>query len=299
MWALKIVNKPIIAPYGKLVLSPLITLKSYFVTIIEPNSQDIKVEIDTEAIKLWHAFLSQFFSSETLSNTALKGVFDPIRISTIDSMMVVGQLGQTIDGRIATVTGQSRYINGHSGLVHLHQLRALVDAVVVGVGTVLADDPQLNVRLVEGKNPARVVIDPRGRLDPKARIWGDDGAKRLWVVSDKLNLEAPEGVKIISLPIIGGHLAPSMILKSLRSEGLARILIEGGAETISRFLQANCLDRLHIIVAPIIMGSGRASFNLNAIEHMDQASRLKVQTHLLGSDVLFDCDLSSSRMALD
>jgi riboflavin-specific deaminase-like protein len=116
-------------------------------------------------------------------------------------MMVVGQLGQTIDGRIATVTGQSRYINGRSGLVHLHQLRALVDAIVVGVGTVLADDPQLNVRLVEGKNPARVVIDPKGRLDPKSRVWDEDGAIRLWVVSDGLNLEPPKGVKIISLPI--------------------------------------------------------------------------------------------------
>lgn len=268
-------------------------------TVLEPNSHDTKVELDAETTKQWSIFLSQFFSSQILTNSALKAVFDPIRISTIDSMMVVGQLGQTMDGRIATVTGQSRYINGHSGLVHLHQLRALVDAVVVGVGTVLADDPQLNVRLVKGKNPARIVIDPRGRLDPKARIWADDGAKRLWVVSDELNLKAPKGVKIISLPVVGGHLAPSMILKSLRSEGLGRILIEGGAETISRFLQANCLDRLHIIVAPIIIGSGRASFNLKAIEHMDQASRLKVQTHLLGSDVLFDCDLSSSRIKLN
>jgi len=141
------------------------------VTILKPNSKDIKVGLDTEAMKQWPIFLSQFFSSQTLTNSTLKAVFDPIRTSTIDSMMVVGQLGQTIDGRIATITGQSRYINGHSGLVHLHQLRALVDAVVVGVGTVLVDDPQLNVRLVEGKNPARVVIDPKGRLDPKARNW--------------------------------------------------------------------------------------------------------------------------------
>ena len=267
-------------------------------TILKPNSKDLKLELDTEAIKQWPIFLSQFFSSQTLTNSTLKAVFDPIRISTIDSMMVVGQLGQTIDGRIATITGQSRYINGHSGLVHLHQLRALVDAVVVGVGTVLVDDPQLNVRLVEGKNPARVVIDPKGRLDPKARIWEEDGVKRLWIVSNGLNLEPPKGVKIISLPIIEGHIEPAMILKSLRIEGLNRILIEGGAETISRFFQANCLDHLHVIVAPIIMGSGRASFNLNAIEHMDQALRLKVQTHLLGSDVLFDCDLSSSRTKL-
>lgn len=247
----------------------------------------------------WSLFLDQFFLSNPLLDSPLKTVFNPIRRSTVDSMMVVGQLGQTMDGRIATVTGQSRYINGHAGLVHLHQLRALVDAVVVGVGTVLADDPQLNVRLIEGKHPARVVIDPKGKLDANARIWSDDGAKRLWIVSNGLNLEAPKGVKIISLPIVDGHMEPAMILKSLSSEGLNRVLIEGGAETISRFLQANCLDRLHIIVAPIVMGSGRTSFNLKAIEHMDQASRLKVQTHLLDSDVLFDCDLSSARIKLN
>ena len=288
----------IITPYGKLVLLPLSPLKSFFVTLPEPNPQDIKIALESEAIKHWNSFLSQFFSANPLSDSVLKTVFDPIRRSTVDSMMVVGQLGQTMDGRIATVTGQSRYINGHAGLVHLHQLRALVDAVVVGVGTVVADDPQLNVRLIEGKHPARVVIDPRGRLNPKANIWSDDGAKRLWIVSNELNLVAPKGVKIISLPMVDGHMDPAMILKSLSSEGLNRILIEGGAETISRFLQANCLDRLHIIVAPIVMGSGRASFNLTAIEHMDQASRLKVKTHLLDSDVLFDCDLSTSRMKL-
>jgi diaminohydroxyphosphoribosylaminopyrimidine deaminase/5-amino-6-(5-phosphoribosylamino)uracil reductase len=290
--------KLIITPYGKLVLPSLSPLKSFPVILPEPNPQDIKIELKSEAIKHWPSFLSQFFSANPLSDSPLKAVFDPIRISTVDSMMVVGQLGQTIDGRIATITGQSRYVNGHPGLVHLHQLRALVDAVVVGIGTVLADDPQLNVRLVEGKHPARVVIDPKGRLDPNARIWVADGAKRLWIVSDGLNFEPPKGVKIISLPMVDGHIEPAMILKSLSLEGLNRILIEGGAETISRFLQANCLDRLHIIVAPIVMGSGRASFNLKAIEHMDQASRLKVQTHLIDSEVLFDCDFSSSRIKL-
>lgn len=290
--------KLIITPYGKLVSLPLFPLKSFFVTFQEPNPQDINIELESKELKDWPSFLSQFFSSNPLSNSPLKAVFDPIRMSTVDSMMVVGQLGQTMDGRIATVSGQSRYINGHAGLVHLHQLRALVDAVVVGVGTVLADDPQLNVRLIEGKHPARVVIDPKGRLDSNARIWSDDGAKRLWIVSNGLHLEPPKGVKIISLPIVDGHMEPAMILKSLSSEGLNRVLIEGGAETISRFLQANCLDRLHIIVAPIVMGSGRPSFNLKAIEHMDQASRLKVQTHLLENDVLFDCDLSSSRIKL-
>ncbi len=251
-----------------------------------------------EAEKRWETFLAEFFSPESLAKSSLQAIFEPLRAGKTDAMMVVGQLGQTMDGRIATVTGQSKYINGQPGLTHLHQLRALLDAVVVGVGTVLADDPLLNVRLVAGKHPARVVIDPRGKLTPHARIWGRDGARRLWIVTEGVEVQAPEGVEVIALPANNGRIEPKDILLSLHHAGLNRILIEGGADTVSRFLQAGCLDRLHLIVAPILMGSGRASLSLPAIEHMDQAMRLDVQTHLLGNEVLFDCDLDMQRVRI-
>ena len=82
-------------------------------------------------------------------------------------MIVVGQIGQSLDGRIATPKGHSHYVNGDDGLAHLHRLRALVDAVVVGIGTVLADDPQLTVRRVSGPHPARVVIDPQRKASTR------------------------------------------------------------------------------------------------------------------------------------
>ena len=100
--------------------------------------------------------------------------FGPLRQGSVDDLMVVAQMGQSIDGRIATETGHSKYINGEAGLDHLHQLRALVDAVVVGVGTAIADDPQLTVRRVEGPSPVRVVIDPHGRLPASSRLLGAD-----------------------------------------------------------------------------------------------------------------------------
>lgn len=246
----------------------------------------------------WETFLTNFFSPETLETSPLQAIFEPLRRGKTDDMMVVGQLGQTMDGRIATVTGQSKYINGQPGLTHLHQLRALLDAVVVGVGTVLADDPLLNVRMVSGRHPARVVIDPKGKLSPQARVWHEDGAKRIWIVSEGVKVSAPEGVEILELPSTDGRIEPKEILLALHREGLNRLLIEGGADTVSRFLQAGCLDRLHLIVAPILMGSGRASLSLPAIEHMDQAQRLDVHTHLLGNEVLFDCDLSKQRVRI-
>ena len=113
---------------------------------------------------------------------------------------MVAQIGQSLDGRVATTSGDSKYINGAAALDHLHRMRAHVDAVVVGVGTVVADDPQLTVRRVAGRSPARVVIDPRGRTPARAQWLADDGARRCVVRGKGGQDTACEGVETI-----GGH----------------------------------------------------------------------------------------------
>lgn len=225
-------------------------------------------------------------------------LFAPLRRGTVDELMVVGQIGQSLDGRIATASGHSRYINGPAGLAHLHRLRALVDAVVVGVGTVLADDPQLTVRRVAGPQPARVVIDPKGRMGHRAKVFAADGARRLLITAPAKRRAPLDGVEVIELPLSEGRFAPPAVLGALASRGLRRVLVEGGAETISRFLAAGCLDRLHVIVAPVILGSGRAGLVLPRIETADQALRIQTRVHRLGTDVLFDCDLSAQRVPI-
>lgn len=224
-------------------------------------------------------------------------LFGPLRTGPAGGMVAVGQIGQSLDGRIATATGHSHYINGPDGLAHLHRLRALVDAVVVGVGTAIADDPQLNVRRVNGPHPARVVIDPKGRLPASAKLFANDGVPRLLVTASSTRCTPPAGVEVIALPVSDGALAPAAILAALAARGLRRVLIEGGANTVSGFLKAGCLDRLHVVVAPVILGSGRASFILPEIERADQGLRFPVRTHRLGDEVLFDCDLSAQRLA--
>src|SRR5499433_2118015 len=112
-------------------------------------------------------------------------IFGPLRKGVIDDLVLVGQCGQSIDARIATPTGHSHYINSETGLAHLHRLRALVDAVVIGVGTAIADDPLLTVRRVEGPNPVRVIVDPNGRLPPTARVLAADGVRRLVVTTEQ------------------------------------------------------------------------------------------------------------------
>jgi diaminohydroxyphosphoribosylaminopyrimidine deaminase/5-amino-6-(5-phosphoribosylamino)uracil reductase len=223
-------------------------------------------------------------------------LFEPLRTGTVDDLVVVGQIGQSLDGRIATENGHSHYINGPEGLAHLHRLRALVDAVVVGIGTALADDPQLTVRRVAGPHPARVVIDPRGRLPSCARLLAPDGIRRLVVTTEGASHTCPAGVEMIALPAENGTIAPAAILAALASRGFRRILIEGGAHTVSRFLAARCLDRLHVVVAPLILGSGPAGIALAPVARVEEGLRPPTRAHLLGDEVLWDCDLSAQRM---
>ena len=222
-------------------------------------------------------------------------IFGPLRTGEIDDLLVVGQIGQSLDGRAATATGHSHYINGTEGLDHLHRLRALMDAVVVGVGTAVADDPLLTVRRVAGPHPARVVIDPNGRLPAAARALHDDGVRRLVITANGAVTPPPVGVERIVLPCAQGRLDPCDILRSLAARGLRRILIEGGPATVARFLEARCLDRLHVVVAPIILGGGRSSLDLAPITRCEEALRPHAVTHVLGNEVLFDCDLSAQR----
>ena len=225
-------------------------------------------------------------------------IFGPLRRDAADGLIVVGQIGQSLDGRVATTSGHSRYINGPAGLAHLHRLRAIVDAVVVGVGTALSDDPQLTVRHVVGLNPARVVIDPNARLPAGAKMFARDGLRRLVMTAHDAKPQLPADIEIVRLQSFQRRIAPEAILSALHERGLRRILIEGGAETVSRFLVAGCLDRLHVVVAPIIIGNGRPSFNLPPIERVQEALRAPMKIHQLDGDVLFDCDLSAQRLAI-
>ncbi|RMF39448.1 MAG: RibD family protein [Alphaproteobacteria bacterium] len=207
--------------------------------------------------------------------------------------MVVAQLGQTLDGRIATVTGASKYINGQAALDHLHRLRAHVDAVVVGVGTVAADDPALTVRRCRGSNPARVVIDPNGRM-PRDAAMLHDRAAPVWVISAP-GVAAPAGARAIHLPVRNGCIAPRAIAGALARRGMTRLLIEGGADTLARFLDADGVDLLHILMAPMIIGSGKQGLQLAPVEKLDQARRPVTRVHVFeDGDVLFTCDLRES-----
>lgn len=234
---------------------------------------------------------------EDFAENALWALYAPLIQTPRDQSYVIGQIGQSLDGRIATASGHSHFINGAAAIVHLHRLRALVDAVVVGVGTVIADDPQLTVREARTRpgraQPARVVLDPAGRIPARAKCLCDDGARRILVQG--AGRPRPHGVEYLEIPESLGAMAPAAILSVLGKVGLHHILVEGGANTLSRFVAADCLHRLHVLTAPLIIGSGPSGIQLAPIDRLEDARRPRVTAFALpGGDVLFDCIFSTA-----
>ncbi|MBX2801102.1 MAG: RibD family protein [Myxococcales bacterium] len=209
--------------------------------------------------------------------------------------VVLAHLAQSLDGRIALPHGESQWISGSEDLEHTHCLRALADAVVVGALTVQRDDPQLTVRHVAGPSPLRVVLDPNLRLDGTQRIFSDESAPTLWVKGSVAGSgEEEPHVKVIGLPCTEGLMHPATLLDALAERGVKRVLVEGGGVTVSRFLQAGCVDRLHLVVAPLLMGEGRPALSLPLAETLARCPRPATRVEPLGNDWLFDCDLTST-----
>ena len=223
--------------------------------------------------------------------------------------LVIAQAGQSLDGRIATASGHSHYVTGPEDIRRLHRLRALVDAVIVGAGTVEADDPRLTVREADGDNPVRVVIDPNDRLDRTRRIFSDGAAPTVVIrrrphagrsrgavepapAGVAAPAAAPRGTTFVDLPADpSGAIRPGDVLGALNRLGCRRLLIEGGGVTVSRFLDAGVIDRMHVAVAPLLIGSGPGAFTLAPVATLDEAIRPACRVFRLGDDVLFDLDL--------
>ena len=206
--------------------------------------------------------------------------------------LTLGHLGQSLDGYIATARGESCYVTGPANIRHLHCLRALADAVLVGAETVAADDPRLTTRLVPGDNPTRVILDPRRRLPVARQVFQDGAAPTLLVCAAGEGLPHRWGqAEVLAVPTAeDGRLRLEALVGELHRRGLRHLFVEGGGLTVSRFLAAGLLDRLHLAVAPVVIGEGRRGLSLPASPALGDCLRPSCRVFRLGADLLFDCE---------
>ena len=211
-----------------------------------------------------------------------------------DRPFVVGHLAQSLDGCIAQANGESHWISGEADLDHTHRLRAICDVVMVGAETVARDDCSLSVRRVSGPHPVRAVLDPQGRLQADRKIFGEPGGRTLWLVgAESGEKTAPnERVEVVRCPTVDGHFDLVALMTMLHARGLRRVFVEGGGITISHFLKAQLMDRLHIAVAPVLIGGGRPAIGRALGISLADCPRPSAYLHSLGGDWLFDCDFN-------
>lgn len=180
--------------------------------------------------------------------------------------LVIAKVAASLDGKVATRSGESQWLTGPPARRWVHRLRQQVDAIVVGIGTVLADDPQLTTRLPRGRgrDPHRIILDSRLRLPLTARVLHLKSEAPTWVVG---TTAAPEerrqvleaaGARVVILPSDQGRVALEALLDFVADQRLQSLLVEGGAEVLGAFFDRNLLHKLHLFLAPKLIGGRQA-----------------------------------------
>jgi riboflavin-specific deaminase-like protein len=193
----------------------------------------------------------------------------------------IGQIGQSLDGKIALLNGNSHYINDKNSISYLHSLRSICDAVVVGVNTIRKDDPLLTTRAIKGPNPQRIIIDPSLKLTNKYKVF-KDGMPNIIFTHSKLNKKF-NNTQIYKLP---ERNFTNLIYQNINRLGYKLVLVEGGSKTISKFLENKLLNIMQFIIAPTIIGSGINSINIEPITNLKNVIRTKNNIFKFGKEII-------------
>jgi riboflavin-specific deaminase-like protein len=200
----------------------------------------------------------------------------------------IGQIGQSLDGKIALNNGNSHYINEKESITYLHCLRSISDGVLVGVNTIIKDDPFLTTRKIKGLNPIRLIIDPSLKLTKKYNIFKDNNKNIILTYSSKE--KKLNNSTIIKFPKKNFTLS---VYKYLRKASLKTILIEGGPTTLSHFIEHKFLNYMQFIISPTVIGSGIDSMKLKPISNLKNAIRTRNTINKLGKEIIVTLDFNS------
>ena len=212
---------------------------------------------------------------------------------------VAVKYAQSIDGRIATAVGDSKWISGEDERAVSHSLRARCDACMVGIGTVLRDDPQLTVRMVPGASPIRVVLDSTLRMPLAANVLGRDAATVILTTPrahpEKIEQLRHQNVSVRVLPEGSAGVDLPAAMASLRASGIQSLLVEGGAKVITELLSQHLVDRLVVACAPVILGRGLAAVGDLRVARVSQGISLTNRSlFVMDDDVMLAWDVCSN-----
>jgi diaminohydroxyphosphoribosylaminopyrimidine deaminase/5-amino-6-(5-phosphoribosylamino)uracil reductase len=211
---------------------------------------------------------------------------------------VIMKSAATLDGKTATAGGDSQWITNEQSRRFVHRIRSWVDAIMVGAGTVLRDDPELTCRLTKGaKDPVRIIVDSRLRISPEARVFRTNSKAPTWVATletapaDKTSQLESAGARILRIPGRQGNINIEKLLVTLADENITSLLLEGGMALNTSFLKARLVDKIYLFYAPKIMG-GRDSKGIAADLGIDLVTRCisftGVRTRRFGNDVMIE-----------
>ena len=202
--------------------------------------------------------------------------------------LVIAQIGQSIDGRIALNNGNSHYINNPKSIIYLHCLRSISDAIIVGSNTIKKDDPLLTTRKIKGTNPKRIIIDGSLSLNNKYKIFNDGNENIIFTKSNKnIRLNNSTIIRLKEKNFTKNFIAQ---IKKLKYKN---ILVEGGSKTISELINNKYIDILQFMIAPILIGSGINSLNLKEISNLNKAIRPKHNFNELENEIIVNLFLNS------
>ncbi len=220
-----------------------------------------------------------------------------IKHRTTGLPFVTLKLAQTLDGRIAADSGDSKWITSEASRTVAHQLRAEADAVLVGAGTVRADDPELSVRHVVGSNPSKIVLDSRLSILPDANVFTGERLILACLENVSEGLVADRegaGAQVWSLPAREGRPDLEALLHRAGQQDMISLLIEGGGQVASSALKAGLVDRLAVFIAPKFLGSGVPSVADLGVDRISDAIRLgDVAIERVGDDVLYTASVAN------
>ena len=265
--------------------------KSFPSVVISPcvmkNLNGLHTRFEPESLTEVHLRKTGYITSEHIDfiKQYIPYALLPLYANKEQRTITISHFAQSLDGKIATNVGNSKWIGNQENLIHAHRMRALCDAILIGSNTLIHDNPSLTVRNVSGNDPVKVVVGKSNELNFTKLL--ENNARVIYITNDKSNCQIGD-VETIDAHACEGVIGCDKILKTLYKRGIYSLYIEGGSKTASNFLINNSIDVVQLHIAPLIMGSGIVNFNLPEIKAINESISFKKFNFIpMGSHIMF------------